>query len=337
MALTLEDIAKLSKVSRSTVSRVINGDNKVSEETRQRVLDVIQLNNYQPNIAARRLAAGKTNVIGLVIPIKVGNIFNDPYFSLLIQGISAECNLQDYSLMLWLVEPEFEQRTIRQIINNGMIDGVVISSSVMDDPIINTLQKSSMPFVLVGKHPFLALNCVDIDNRQAAYQITTHLLTCIKTRTRPAIITGPKNNLAALERLKGFMQAANENGFSAENVLVCEGDFNEKSGYGAMQQILPAKPDSIFIANDLMAAGAYRAIHEAGLIIPDDIAIVGFDDISLATQLDPPLTTIRQPIQNMGSQAVQSLISVIHQTESLPIQIILPSNPIIRKSCGCVK
>ena len=337
MTLILEDIAKLSKVSRSTVSRVINGDNKVSEETRQRVLDVIQINNYQPNIAARRLATGKTNIIGLVIPIKVGNIFNDPYFSMLIQGISAECNLQDYSLMLWLIEPEFEQRTIRQIINNGLIDGVVLSSSIMDDPIINTLQKSSMPFMLMGKHPSLALNSVYIDNRQAAYQITTHLLTCTKTRMRPATITGPKNNLAAVERLKGFMQAVNANGFTDENVLVCEGDFNETSGYYAMQQILPAKPDSLFVANDLMAAGAYRAIHEAGLVIPDDIAIVGFDDISLAYQLDPPLTTIQQPIQTMGSQAVKSLISVIHQTESLQIQIILPSNPIIRKSCGCSK
>ncbi|MCX6082882.1 MAG: LacI family DNA-binding transcriptional regulator [Chloroflexi bacterium] len=334
MTLTLEDIARLSGVSRSTVSRVINGDQKVREETRLQVLEVIQEHNYQPNIAARRLAAGRTNVIGLVIPTGVGNIFNDPYFSRLIQGVSAECNAREFSVMLWLAEPEYERRTIRQIINNGIVDGVVVSSTQIDDPIVNSLYESGIPFVLIGHHPTLNITSVDIDNIQAARNACTHLFTCLPARLRPATITGPQNTMAGRDRLTGFLQAIAENNLQNNPDLITEGDFSESGGYLAMQILLPARPDAVFVASDSMAAGAFRAIREAGLNIPKDISVVGFDDVAVAAQLDPPLTTIRQPIHRMGTQAVEMLIQIVQQTEKQPRQIILPSELIIRASSG---
>jgi LacI family transcriptional regulator len=332
MALTLEDIARLSSVSRSTVSRVINGDEKVREETRRHVLDVIQQNNFHPNMAARHLAAGRTNVIGLVIPARVGTIFNDPYFSQLIQGVSAACNAKEYSVMLWLAEPEYERRMIRQIVSNGMVDGVVVSSTLTDDPIVGSLHNSNVPFVLIGHHPALEVNSVDIDNTQAAQQATIHLINC--GRSYLATISGPQNQTAGQDRLRGFRLAIEQKGMIFDAALAAEGNFTEAGGYTAMQKLLPAHPDAVFVASDMMAAGALRAIRETSLKVPQDIAIVGFDDIPVAAQLNPPLTTIRQPIQRMGSLAVETLIDVIHQPETQPRRIVLQPELIIRASCG---
>jgi LacI family transcriptional regulator len=332
MALTLEDIARLSNVSRSTASRVINGDEKVREETRRRVLDVIQQNNFHPNMAARHLAVGRTNVIGLVIPAGVGAIFNDPYFSQLIQGVSGACNAKEYSIMLWLAEPEYERRMIRQIVSNGTVDGVVVSSTLMDDPIVLSLHNSNMPFILIGHHPTIDVNSVDIDNVQAAKQAALHLINC--GRSRVATINGPQNQIAGHDRSDGFKLALQEKGLAFDAALSVDGDFTEASGYAAMQKLLLAGPDAVFAANDIMAAGALRAIREAGLRVPQDIALAGFDDVPIAAQLTPPLTTIRQPIRSMGGLAVETLIEVIHQPETQPRRIVLQPELIIRASCG---
>ena len=336
MALTLEDIAQISGVSRSTVSRVVNGDEKVSADTRKRVLDVIQAHNFQPNMAARRLAAGRTNVIGLVIPTGGGNIFNDPYFSRLIQGISSECNLREYSLMLWLAEPEFEQRMIRQVISNGVVDGVVVSSNMINDPIITSLQNSRMPFTLIGHHPSVPASSIDIDNVQAAFLAANHFFHCSTPRQRIATITGPQNTIAGSDRLEGYRRALKANGHEIDRTLIAEGNFSENSGYRAMKQLLAtSRPDAVFAASDMMAAGAYKAIREEGYQIPEEIAVIGCDDVSIAAQLTPALTTIRQPIQNIGEQAVQVLINELQQTHTQPSHTIIQPELILRGSCGC--
>jgi LacI family transcriptional regulator len=144
MPLTLEDIARLSGVSRSTVSRVINSDVNVSEETRRKVLEIIQDINFQPNLAAKGLATGRTNVIGLVIPAGVSVVFTDPYFPLFIQGVSLACNNRNYLVMLWLAEPEYERRMISRILHNGLVDGVIVASTLMNDPIVTSLYESKM-------------------------------------------------------------------------------------------------------------------------------------------------------------------------------------------------
>lgn len=330
MSLTLEDIARLSRVSRSTVSRVVNGDENVSPATRQRVLEVIQQHNYQPNQAARRLAAGRTETLGLVISAGVGTTFNDPYFSQVIQGVSNSCNQQDYSLMLWLSDLEHERRILRHLASNNLMDGIVVSFTLADDPIVETLSRGQIPFVIIGHHPNPAINSVDLDHQQAACLATRHLLE--HGYRRIATISGPRTQIASQDRLQGFEQTLTAAGLF-DSGLVLEGDFGEASGYDAMQKLLSQKPDALFAANDLMAAGAYRAIYEAGLKIPDDIAVIGFDDIPLAGQLHPPLTTIRQPLQRLGQLAVERLVEILREPHSPPRQITLPPELVIRQSC----
>jgi len=335
MPLTLEDIAKLSGVSRSTVSRVINADANVKEETRKNVLQVIQNINFQPNLAARGLATGHTNVLGLVIPAGVATLFTDPYFPQLIQGVSAACNAHGYSVMLWLAEPEYERRTITQILHNGLVDGVIVSSTLMDDPIVISLHSGKMPFMLIGRHPTLDVNYLDIDNVQAAREVTSHLLHIGLKRI--ATITGPQDQIAGYDRYQGYLTALKERNQRIDPSLVAEGDFSEASGYAAMLRLLQQKPDAVFAASDMMAFGAMRALREAKFRIPEDVAIVGFDDIPASAKTEPPLTTVRQPIHSMGALAVETLIDIIAHPGAEPRHILVATELVIRSSCGTLR
>lgn len=332
MPLTLEDIAKHAGVSRATVSRVINGDANVKEQTRTRVMQVIQQNNFQPNIAARSLAAGHTNVIGLVIPAGVTAIFADPYFPLLIQGVTSACNAKDYSVMLWLAEPEFERRMIRQILHSGLLDGVVVSSMLMDDPIVQALHDSKKPFMLIGRHPSLDVNYLDVDNFNGGREATLHLLRL--GHKRVATITGPQNMIAGYDRFQGYRRALEERGVPFHPELIAESDFSEPGGYAAMRRLLPNHPPAIFVANDMMSEGAMRALRDDGLRVPQDVAIVGYDDMPNASRLAPSLTTVRQPTNRMGSLAIDTLIDIIQNPSSNKRHIVLPVELVIRESCG---
>jgi LacI family transcriptional regulator len=331
--MNLEQIAKLSGVSRSTVSRVINNDPNVSVVTREKVLQVVKRVNYAPNAAARSLAAGHTNVLGLVIPMGVAALFTDPYFTILIQGVSSACNLREYSVMLWLAEPEFERRMIRQIMHNGMLDGVIVSSMLMNDSLVRALADGGFPFILVGRHPTDArISYVDADNQGGAREAVTHLLRLGCTRV--ATITGPQNMIAGSDRLAGYRAALHDRGAAFDPALVAEGDFTEAGGYHAMQRLLSRRPDAVFAASDIMALGALRAIREAGLRVPEDVALVGFDDLPQAARTDPPLTTIRQPVHRLGGTAVDTLIDVVEHPDSAPRRIVLPTELVVRTSCG---
>lgn len=330
--MNLEHVAKLSGVSRSTVSRVINDDPRVHEETRRRVKEVIQRLNYQPNAVARSLAGGRTNILGLVIPMGVNRLFSDPYFPLLVQGVSSVCNAREYSVMLWVAEPEYERRTIRQILNNKLIDGVIIASSLVDDPLVQALSESNLPFVLIGRHPNLQVNYVDVDNQTSAMEVVAYLVRLGYHRI--ATITGPQNMIAGADRLEGYKSGLRQLGVTLDPSLVVEGDFTEDGGYVAMQRLLPRQPDVVFAASDSMAMGALRAVRENGLRVPEDIALVGFDDMPFAARTEPPLTTVRQPVQRTGGVAAETLIDILEQPASSPHRIILPTELVIRASCG---
>jgi LacI family transcriptional regulator len=330
--LTLDDIARISGVSRSTVSRVLNSDPNVKDRTRKKVQEVIQSLNFQPNMAARGLAAGSTKVIGLVIPVGVSSIFSDPYFSLVIQGVSSACNQLDYSIMLWLAEPQYERKTISQIIYNGLIDGVIVLAMLSDDPLIDRLSEADHPFITIGRHPTNEkISYVDVDNRLGAYQGVSYAIRA--GHRRVALIGGPRNTISGQDRYQGYLDALREYGLPILPELVTESNYSDAAGYQSMQRLLPLQPDAVFAASDPMALAAIRAIQEAGLRIPEDIAVVGFDDIPLAATSKPALTTVRQPIVKTGKIVAEMLIDMIEHPNPQPHRVVLPTELVIRSSC----
>lgn len=334
--MTIKEIAALAQVSRSTVSRVLNNDPDVSEDTRVRVKQVIEKINYHPNIAARRLAGGHTGVIGLLMPMGVSTLFSDPYFSLIVQGVASASNSVDHTVVLWLAEPEFERRTIGQFLHNHIIDGAIIASNLIDDPLLKALTDSDLPFILIGRHPASAeVSYVDVDNQNAAFEMVSYL-----ARTgfsQIATITGKLDMIAGFDRLAGYKQAMRHYNLPIQQKMIIEGDFSEQGGYNAMMKLLPAQPEAVFVASDTMAMGAIRAAHECGRRVPEDISIAGYDDMPFAASSNPPLTTIRQPVQQCGAIAAQTLIDMIDRPSATHHHIILPTELVIRSSCGSPK
>jgi LacI family transcriptional regulator len=189
---------------------------------------------------------------------------------------------------------------------------------------------------LVGRHPTdTRVNYVDADNINGARQATRHLLRL--GRTRIGLISGPQNMIAGVDRLTGHSQALHERGLAVEPELVVSGGFSESGGYLAMQQMLASRPDAIFAASDAMAMGALRALREAGLRVPEDVALVGFDDLPFAARAEPPLTTVRQPTHRMGAMTVETLIELMEQPASSPYHLILPTELVVRASCGAMQ
>lgn len=332
--LTLEEIARLSGVSRSTVSRVINHHPNVSEDVRKRVLTVIQETGYHPNIAARTLASKRSWMLGLVLPRSVSSFFRDPYFPRLAQGIAQACNQHEYTLGLFLVESkEDEEKIFPRISRKGLLDGILIQAGQIGDQLIDRLIDSSLPLVVAGR-PFQTDNVsyIDIDNIVAAYNAVSHLIRLGYKRI--GTIAGLPGSTVSIDRKEGYLKALVERGRNVDETLIIDSDFTEAGGYYAMQQLLPAKPDAIFAASDLMAIGAMRAVRDAGLKIPQDIAFIGFDDIPPAKQHDPQLTTIRQPIIQFGFNAVEILIDLIENGIEPARRIMMETELIIRDTCG---
>lgn len=330
---TLEEIAELSGVSRSTVSRVLNNDPNVRESTRLRVLKVVEEQHYRPNLVARGLASGKTDVIGVVIPVGLSLVFTDPFYPLLLQGIVDAARTRDRFVMLWLAEPEYERRTIEQVVGRGVVDGVIVVSGTAEDPLVDTLVTTEKPFVMIGRHPVRSdVSFVDVDNRNAARTITAHLLRLGARRI--AMIAGPRDSIAGADRLAGYEDALGAFGVAVAPALVVETDFSAQSGAAAMLKLVNLRPDAVLAANDTMAIAAIREIQRAGLRVPGDIAVAGFDDIPDAGQTDPPLTTVRQPIRRLGSTAVETLVELIADPVRRIREVILPTELVVRDSCG---
>jgi LacI family transcriptional regulator len=333
--MNLEQIAKLSGVSRSTASRVINNDRNVSEATREQVLRIVNLMNYAPNAAARSLAAGHTHVIGLMIPSDVSVLFADPN-SAFIRGALATCKKYKHSAMFWFDEPHSEPRQAHptpQPIFRGLFDGLLVVSRWLDDPLVQASVASAVPLVLVGRsHPDRNINYVTVDNRGAANEAVTHLLRL--GRSRVATITGPHATLAGYDRLQGYCDALRTHGFPIEPELIAESDFTEMGGLAAMQRLLGQRIDAVFAANDHLALGALRALYAAGRRVPEDVAVVGFDDIPFAARANPPLTTVRAPLYQVGETAVEALLASIRNREAKPRRIVLQAELVVRSSCG---
>lgn len=332
--LTLEDIARQTGVSRSTVSRVVNGHPNVSRKVRARVLEAIQATGYHPNAAARTLASQRSWMIGLILPRSVSSFFTDPYFPRLTQGIAYGCNQNNFTLSLFLVGTrEDEEMIFPRVSRKGFQDGILLQSGQIGDHLIDRLVDSKIPLVIVGR-PVHAhdVSYIDVDNVNAAYNAVSHLVRLGYKRI--GTITGSTMSAEGLDRKEGYIKAITERGQDVDPSLIIEGDFTEQSGYFSMQQLLAARPDAVFTASDQMAIGAIRATRDAGLRIPEDIAFVGFDDLPTAAFSDIKLTTVRQPIFQFGVQAVEILIDLIENGIKPARRVIMETELIIRDSCG---
>ncbi|HEX2979746.1 MAG TPA: LacI family DNA-binding transcriptional regulator [Anaerolineaceae bacterium] len=332
--LTLEDIAKQAGVSRSTVSRVVNEQPNVREDVRKRVLSVIQATGYHPNQAARTLASQRSWMIGLVLPRSVSSFFADPYFPRLAQGIAQACNQHDYTLALFLVgSQEDEDKIIPRVARKSFLDGILVQSGQDNDRLVDRLVASDVPLVVAGR-PFQTdrLSYIDVDNVNAAYNATSHLIRLGYKRI--ATITGSPNSTVTIDRKEGYSRALVERGRQVDPALIVEGDFSEEGGYYAMRQLLSAHPDAVFAASDIMAIGAIRAVSEAGLKVPEDVAVIGFDDLPIASPNNFQLTTVRQPVYQLGYQAVEILIDLIENGICPPRRVIMGTELIVRDTCG---
>jgi len=333
--LTLEKIGGLAGVSRSTVSRVINNHPNISIEVRERVQQVINETGYQPNQAARSLVSNQSSILGLVIPNIIQAVFTDPYYPSLIQGITSACNQHGYTLALFLFHTlEEERATMQRFTSNSLVDGLIITADNDNNPFVPKLVDRGVPFVYIGRPAdSTGVTYVDVDNYAGAYNATTHL---IKLGYRRIAQIGTAHNTAGVDRDKGYRQAMQDRNRGVNEELICYGDFTEKSGYDAMKALLSQQPDAIFVQSDSMALGANRALREAGLRVPTDIALVGFDDLQPALLTEPPLTTIRQPIQRAGFTAAETLIDRLQNPDQPPQHIVLPTELVIRSSCGAI-
>jgi LacI family transcriptional regulator len=332
----LEDIAAKAGVSRSTVSRVINNEPYVSDKTRQRVLTVIEQEGFAPNPAARALVTQRTQVIGVVIPHVPIVVFEDAYyFPILLQGVARITHERDYAMLLWLGQAgENSNQFYNRIVRNRLMDGVIIASAASNDPLIDHFLETGTPFVMVEcpQRDWDRISYVSVDNVAAAYTAVSHLIAL--GRRRIAHITGNLAISDGRDRVEGYKRALRDAGLPLDESLIVEGNFAHRSGYAGMKTLLKRKVDAVFASSDITARGALQALHEAQVRVPDDIALVGFDDLPTAVQVTPPLTTIHQPIEEKGARATSILLDMIENGLDEPQQVLLPTELIVRESCG---
>jgi DNA-binding LacI/PurR family transcriptional regulator len=324
-------VAARAGVGRGTVSRVINGSPKVSARSRAAVERAIAELGYVPNRAARSLATRRTDSVALVVPEAETRLFTEPYFSGIITGVSA--GLADSGMQMLLVLPRDEKEYARlaDYLSAQRVDGVLLMSVRSEDTLPDRLRELAVPTVLAGRRsreePLRHVRC---DNRGGARDAVRHLLG--RGRAAVGTITGPLHMDAARDRLDGYRAALREAGAGEE--LVAHGDFTEGGGRAAMRELLRRHPalDAVFAASDVMASGAVLELRAAGRRVPDDVAVVGFDDSIVARHIDPPLTSVRQPLQKMGRAMASLLLDEIAGSGTGRHEVVLPTELIVRAS-----
>jgi len=340
MTVTIYDVAKKAGVGIGTVSRVINNSPHISPKTREKILKVIKELKYQPHAMAQSLARKRTNSIACIVPDFTGYFFME-----LLRNVQRQISKHGYDLILYSVdEDDKKEAFLRKILHEKKVDGVLLLSMEISDQEVERFLNSRLPIVLLDcYHP--QLDSITIENEQGAYLATNHLIDL--GHRKIAMITGQLSSLPSSIRLKGYKKALYEHEIkfredyviavnSHEDIdITSNHGFNDKAGYIAMQQLLNIekdKPTAVFISSDIQAIGAMKAISDRGLKIPDDMAVVGFDDIQLAGIVG--LTTMHQPMEEMGKLAVERLIEKINNFQLSKYKNFLKTNLIIRESCG---
>ncbi len=333
---TIKDVAAAAGVSYQTVSRVINNKSGVTEATRRRVKQAIDTLNFRPSLAARSLARRRFYVIGLIIPYDADYLTRDPHLLKQLSGIDAEANAHNYNVLLSTAgDSASGTDAFKRFAHNRVADGALVIETARSETGSDLLVQQDYPFITLGydrAHPDgYFVHSDDFGGAQAA---TRHLLE--RGHRRIGLINGPPTGaVAALdERLRGHRQVLAEAGLSFDPALMVYGDYTRLSGQVATEQLLalPDPPTAIFAFNDRMAMGAIRAVQTANLTVPDDVAVVGFDNIPAAVDVNPGLTTVRQPSRDIGQRAARMLFNLIDNTSIAQKEIILPAELVVRQS-----
>jgi DNA-binding LacI/PurR family transcriptional regulator len=327
---TLEQVARRAGVSRATVSRVVNGSTAVTPEIRSTVLRAVRELGYVPNQAARSLATQRTDSIALVFPEAPSRVFSDDqFFRATVRGVGQELEEAGKQLLLMMAGSAGSHDRIVRYAMAGHLEGVMVASVHGADPLPATLASIGVP-VVTGGRPMghSTVPYVDVDSVGGAAAAVWHLRQV--GRTRIATIAGPQDMVAGVDRLLGYRDALDT---ARQHAIVAEGDFTRESGAWAMRQLLDDAPDldAVFAASDLMADGALRTLRAAGRLVPDDVALVGFDDMELARYTEPPLTTVRQPIVRMGRRLARQLLRLVAGEDVEPA-VVLPTALVVRES-----
>ncbi len=309
MGVTIRDVAKAAGVSATTVSRVFNHSELVNSKTQKEVRAVATRMGYRPNATAQSLSQGRTQAVGVIVPAPHGEFFSE-----IIRGIDEVAQEADHYLLISSVHYSVSESAAALDALRSRVDGLLIMTTHVEAQ-KNFLTGTELDVPVVFMNSAMgdsSYNAFEIENQAGAYAATRHLIE--RGHTRIGIILGPRDSHDVRERIAGYRAALAEAGLDPDAQAVIEGDFTQASGYAAGQDILALDPipDAFFSCNDYMAIGTMAALQEEGIRIPDDIAIAGFDDIPSARYTTPSLTTVRVPVYDLGRQAAERLITMIH-------------------------
>jgi LacI family transcriptional regulator len=326
---TIREVAESAGVSYATVSHVINNTRLVSPETRERVLAAMDALNYRPNALARSLRQGKTNTIGLVLPDSA-----NPFFAEISRSIEDEAFKKGYSVFLCNTELDTQRELFYvDVLSKKQVDGIIFVAAGDTADSLDYLIQRRMPLVMIDREvPNVEADAVLTDNQLGGYLATHHLLDL--GHRRIACIAGPSSITPSAERIIGYRKALEEAGVSYDEKLILRGDYHAQSGMDITHIILgmDPRPTAIFALNDLMALGALRAAAEAGYSVPNDLSVVGYDDLEISHFTNPPLTTIAQPKKEVGTRAVNLLVERMSKKSQPPVRLVLPPELIVRRS-----
>jgi len=327
----MDDIARLAGVSTATVSRVINGNASVSEKTREKVQRIIEQFDYHPNAVARATASKRSYTWGLIVPYKADFVFLNPFFSEVLRGVSQAANKFGYHLLFVYAREGLDYASLYK---EQRVDGLILISPRVEDEGIVNLIHYNIPFVSTSRIPYGGC-WVDIDNVKAGFTATNYLVQ--QGHRRIGYINGPEEMASSSERLEGYRLALNVNGIPFEEDYVFPGQHRKEDGYACIERYLALKepPTGVFAASDLMGIGLLQGAKARGLQVPKDISVIGFDDIPFALDVDPPLTTIRQPAYLKGLIAGGMLRNIlmnrpVKQRKILPTEIVLRGSVAVR-------
>jgi DNA-binding LacI/PurR family transcriptional regulator len=329
---TLEAVAARAGVGRGTVSRVINGSAKVAPRTRDAVLRAVDELGYVPNPAARALVRRRTDTVAFVVTVPQERVFwEEPYFSAIVRGVTLGLAGTGLQPLLAVAQSAEDHQRLTSYLTAGHVDGVLLSSLRGDDPLPGRLESAGIPTVMVGAPTGYEPQWgVDLDNGAGARLAVRHLVSV--GRRRIATITGPQTTRAGVDRLTSWREEMRAAGLTDDLAEI--GDFTAESGNAAMHRLLDRAPglDAVFAASDSMAIGALRALRERDRTVPGDVAVIGFDDSPLAAETNPPLTSVHQPLEDMGREMARLLVARINGESVASHRVIFQPGLVLRAS-----